>query len=113
VIQSSNGLPLSVPAQKIGVAVDQQLCRYYPAFKGFWLVQVNEIGGTIEVINTALSGRMGFLMHTAKIDPELKKVVMAGGELLERYRVVRDRALTERKFLETTNNLRTLEADCG
>jgi hypothetical protein len=64
---------------------------HYPAFQGYWRIGVNEAGGTIEVTNLMLSGRWGFLMHIAKIDPEGRKVVRAAGELLERYRISRGR----------------------
>jgi len=105
--------PLSPGSVRLANDIETQLNRHYPAFVGHWLVTINEPGGTIEVINTLLSGKMGFLMHTCKVDfPELKKVVRAGGELLERYKVARSRALTARKFLETTN-FKGLRPDCG
>jgi hypothetical protein len=97
---------------RLAATIEHKLNTEYPAFSGYWVVTVNEIGGTIEVTNEMLSGKFGFLMHTAKIDPELKKVVRAGGELLERYNIARNRGLTMRKFLETTN-LSTLRPDFG
>lgn len=64
----------------------------YPAFKGAWCVTINEIGGTVIISNALLSGKMGCMLHFNKLDPEGRKVVKAGGELLERYRVARDAA---------------------
>ncbi len=89
IITDSAGIPLSGAAQTLANNLIARLEQAYPAFTGAWRVCVNEVGGTIEVTNMMLSGRMGFLMHIAKIDPEGRKVVRAGGELLERYRIAR------------------------
>jgi hypothetical protein len=51
------------------------------------------------VQNTFLSGKMGFVLLTSQIDPEMKAVMRAGGELLERYRVARSHALDIRETL--------------
>lgn len=64
---------------------------HYPAFKGLWRVTVDDAGGVVEIVNVALSGRWGFLMHMNKIDPEMRKVVRNAGELLERYKVSRSK----------------------
>ena len=66
-----------------------RLDHAYPSFAGYWVVMVNDVNGVVQVINTMLSGRWGFLMLTSKIDPEGRKVVMLAGELLERYHVSR------------------------
>lgn len=89
IITDSAGIPLSGASQTLANNLIARLEQAYPAFTGAWRVCVNEVGGTIEVTNMMLSGRMGFLMHIAKIDPEGRKVVRAGGELLERYRIAR------------------------
>ena len=34
-------------------------------------------------------GKFGFVLHRDKLDPTLRRVVMAGGEFLERYRMRR------------------------
>ena len=61
----------------------------YPSFNGLWRVAVDPVGGIVQVRNLLLAGRWGFIMKIANIDSEGRKVVMAGGELLERYRVSR------------------------
>ena len=81
--------PLSPASMSLGKKVYETLCKYYPVFSEHWIVTINEHGGTVAVTNDALSGSMGFMLHTTKIDPEGKSVMRAGGELLERYAVLR------------------------
>ena len=96
IISDSCGLPLSGAAETMACNLIARLEHFYPSVtpilpEGAWRVAVNEQGGTIEVTNMMLAGRWGFLMHINKIDPEGRKVVRAGGELLERYRISRAR----------------------
>jgi hypothetical protein len=42
--------------------------------------------GVVSVKSMRLSGNWGFVLHTDKIDNDYKMVVMAGGEILERFR---------------------------
>lgn len=100
IISGAESSGVSRASKSLADSLLARLDQHYPAFQGYWCIAVNEIGGTIEVSNTLLSGKMGFLMHIAKIDPEGKKVVRAGGELLERYRVSRARGLTLRSFMD-------------
>lgn len=86
--------PVSGAGQTLCRNLIARLEQFYPAFAGEWRVTINEQGGTVEVTNMALSGRMGFLMHINKIDPEGRKVVRAAGELLERYRIARSGAIS-------------------
>ena len=65
----------------------------YPSFNGLWRVAVDPVGGIVQVTNLMLTGRWGFILKIASIDPEGRKVVMAAGELLERYRVSRARVV--------------------
>jgi hypothetical protein len=89
IISDSAGVPLSGYAATLARNLIARLEQFYPAFTGSWRVAVNERGRVIEVTNLQLSGRWGFLMHIDKIDSEGRKVVRAGGELLERYRITR------------------------
>lgn len=68
-----------------------ELQRHYPGH--LWAVNINEEGGVMTVMNLALSGKWGFLLKlkTVQEDPDLKSVMRAGGELLERYRLRRGR----------------------
>jgi len=86
--------PVSGAGQTLCRNLIARLEQVYPAFAGAWRVAINEPGGIIEVTNMMLSGRMGFIMHIAKIDPEGRKVVRAAGELLERYRIARSGAIS-------------------
>ena len=65
----------------------------YPAWKDTWLIRVDTRGGIVQVYNTAFSGSMGFVMHIADIDPEMKKVRTMAGELFERYNIARKKAM--------------------
>ena len=88
-IISSTVEQLTPASQALGKQVMTTLCKYYPTFKDYWQVSINQAGGTVAVTNRALSGKMGFMLHTTQIDPEGKTVMRAGGELLERYAVLR------------------------
>ena len=66
-----------------------RLDRAYPAFNGHWRIEVDAVGGVVQVTNVLLSGKWGFLLHITKIDPEGKRIIKSAGELLERYSVSR------------------------
>lgn len=91
---------LSGAGDTLGRNLIARLDFAYPAFRGHWCVNVNEIGGTVEVTNSLLSGRMGFLLHITKLDAEGRKIVRAAGELLERYRVSREKGMDILKLLD-------------
>ena len=78
------------------------LDKHYPAFRNFWMINIDQDGGIVQVRNFMLSGKMGFVLHTAKIDPEMKSIVRAGGELLERYRALRGRNLSLEQSMKDT-----------
>lgn len=116
IITDSAGVPVSGAGQTLCRNLIARLESFYPNFTGAWRVCINEVGGTIEVTNIMLSGRMGFLMHIAKIDPEGRKVVRAAGELLERYRIARSggqAAAIEQVFGQARDFRGELVADCG
>ncbi len=116
IITDMAGVPISGAGQTLGRNLIARLESVYPAFAGAWRVCINEPGGVIEVTNLMLSGRMGFLMHIAKIDPEGRKVVRAAGELLERYRIARSgavRAVLEGVFEQKRDFRGELIADHG
>lgn len=92
-IDTSTSMPLSGAGQTLARNTLARLNSAYPAFDGAWRVTVNESGGTLEIRNLMLSGRMGCLLHINRIDYEGRKAVLAGGELLERYKVSRAKAL--------------------
>jgi hypothetical protein len=51
-----------------------------------WLWAVHVMDGIVGVKSMRLSGTWGFVLHADKIDNDYKMVVMAGGEILERFR---------------------------
>jgi len=63
------------------------LHKHYPGH--LWAVNVNKDGGTVNIFNLALSSLWGYVLHTTTVehDPQLKCVMRAGGELLERARM--------------------------
>ena len=69
---------------KIAKQCTDHLQNHYPGH--LWAVNVNSIGGTINIFNLAMSSLYGYLlkMTTVENDPQLKSVTRAGGELLER-----------------------------
>lgn len=79
-----NGPAVDVVLAKNAAAV---LDKHYPGH--LWGINVNGETGVMQVFNLALSGRWGFILKLDKIDPELRAVMRAGGELLERYRLKR------------------------
>ena len=65
------------------------LNSHYPGY--LWAVNVNseESGGVIVIKNYSISYKYGYILHITKLDTKLKKVLMAGGEILERARMAR------------------------
>ena len=62
--------------------IAEKLEEKYPG----WLWAVHVMDGVVSVKSMRLSGNWGFVLHTDKIDNDYKMVVMAGGEILERFR---------------------------
>ena len=71
------------------------LNNHYPGY--LWAVNVNATptGGCMFIKNFSVSYRYGYTLHIEKLDTKLKKVVSAGGEILERARLNRGRWLQE------------------
>lgn len=68
------------------------LNKHYPGH--LWAVFVNseEKGGILQIKNFNISYRYGYTLHIANLDPELKNVLRAGGELLERAHMKRGKS---------------------
>lgn len=68
-----------------------------------WLIDIKDFdtGGVITIRNLILSGTMGtvLLMKDVQSDPDLKCVIMQVGELLERYKIAREKALEIRESI--------------
>mgnify|MGYP003648077371 CR=1 FL=1 len=69
------------------------LWKVYPQWKDYWHITIDTRGGIVQVRNLAISGDMGFVLHIADIDPEMKKVRTEAGELLERFNVARNKGM--------------------
>ena len=54
--------------------------------------------GVVVVKSMRLSGDWGFVLHEDKMDNDYKSVMRAGGELLERFRMSREK-FNEEKYL--------------
>lgn len=91
----------------------ESLHKAYPGH--LWAVTCEGDKGIATVRNLALSGRWGFtfLMSEIQDDPTDKKVIMAGGELLERYRVRRAKADRDELDGLPTDNLGRLIFDAA
>lgn len=73
------------------------LLRHYPGY--IWDVHIT--GGVMQILNKSLSGRWGVILklNTVQDDPNLKAVMTAGGEILERYNLER-RKMNPDKLIE-------------
>ena len=71
----------------------------YPAWADTWLIRIDTRGGIVQIYNTAFTGKMGFVLHITKIDPEMKKVREMAGELFERYGIARKKGIDIKQAL--------------
>lgn len=63
------------------------LQNHYPGH--LWAVNINTEGGIAIVKNLAVSSLYGYVIHLKNLldDPKRKRIIMAGGEILERARL--------------------------
>lgn len=66
-----------IQARNIGEVLEKK----YPGW--LWLVRI--LDGVAMIHSLRLSGKHGFVLHVDQIDNDYKKVMQAGGEMLERY----------------------------
>lgn len=87
----------AIQAMALAKEIGDKLHEHYPGYP--WAVSVNNgsTQGTVNIYNWALSQRYGYVLHltTVQNDPTLKCVLLAGGELLERGRLLRGEAQGE------------------
>jgi len=83
--------PEAVPAHKAELAdiqllnyVGRTLDRHYPGHP--WFVFVDSEGGILVIKHLGISSQYGFVLKLSRVytDPNLQKIVLAAGELLER-----------------------------
>lgn len=89
--QANNTIDLDVAKQ-----CAEALNKHYPGY--MWGVNANNETGMVQVRNFTLSGEWGFDLHMINVinDPSLKRVIQAGGEILERYKLARGAANEDR-----------------
>lgn len=81
-----------IEEKRIAKIFAEALNKWYPGH--LWGVTVNLEGGIANVLNLALSGRYGFVIHLSKVMYDQKSLFYAGGEILERYRLSRGKMVT-------------------
>ena len=88
-LEISGEAAATVADYDIAKRIAETLNKHYPGH--LWGVTANHETGVATVLNLRLSGRWGFIIKLSEIldDPHLKKVITAGGEILERYRISR------------------------
>lgn len=69
----------------------EKLIDHYPKYP--WKVWVSPEGSVLNILCPMISWHYGYVLHTQDVqeDPDLKCVLMAGGEILERGRLARER----------------------
>jgi hypothetical protein len=88
------------------------LDRHYPGH--LWGVRVDSGQGIAVVFNLGLSGRWGFMLKLRELTYEgeiAREVMLAGGELLERYRLSRGRFKEDEYAVMTMTPTGSLIAD--
>ena len=78
--------------------VAEHLEKKYPG----WAWAVHVMDGVVVVKSMRLSGNWGFVLHEDKIDNDYKAVVMAGGELLERFKMKREKFNNDKYLTDLT-----------
>ncbi|MEN6440933.1 MAG: hypothetical protein ABFD97_20375 [Syntrophobacter sp.] len=75
----------------LGAEAHRILSRHYPEHE--WYVGVDSEGGMMLIFALNISSRWGYRLKLARVymDPDLKCVMRAGGEILERAAMVRGR----------------------
>lgn len=93
IIEGEDGNPVPAGVRVLHNNLYTALNKAYPKWTGSWLITIDTRGGVVMIRNQLISGKMGFYMHIAKIDSEMRNVVRHAGELFERYYVARDKGV--------------------
>lgn len=108
-IESASGREMADLA--LAKQIAEVLDRHYPDH--MWGVHADSLGGVATIKNFRLSGNWGFVLHLPTIysgSEFEKRVMMAGGELLERYQLHRGRFKQNDYDKLPVNNARRHEA---
>ncbi len=86
-VEDPDHLRMSVQARRIAQHVMEVLCNYFLGWK--WGVTVDEKGGVVYIFALELSGDMGYTLLYDDVynggNYDRNMILMAGGEILERY----------------------------
>jgi hypothetical protein len=103
-------LPPGIPPADAVLAVDcyGKLIEHYPGHR--WRVTADHRGGCvfIQLLYAGIERKeweWGWVIHINRLDPNLKAIVKAGGELLERYRLSRGPAPEDAALRALENGL--------
>lgn len=88
-IHSEHSGGQAIAEMSLAKTIAEVLTHHYPNF--IWSVTVDATNGIATVENVNLPGKWGFYLHLAKLDAGGRRIVMAGGELLERFNLRRRR----------------------
>ena len=96
---------MEIAENKICAAVGQILQKHYPGYK--WYIHCKWFTGVVTVKNLSIHGEYGMVFHLSELlnDHNLRGVIRAGGELLERCNLPRSRARIE-DIVELKRDLR-------
>lgn len=91
-IRGEEGHGIEAADEVLAKNASETLNKHYPGH--LWAVHVNSEGGVMVIKNFRISFQYGMVLHLRNVyqDPTLKRVIRAGGELLERARMARGRA---------------------
>lgn len=88
-LELSNDAPRAAMELSAARAACAVLEQHYPGWG--WMVEVDAEQGIVKVHSMRIPGKWGFLLKMSKLDYEGKALMRAGGELLERYNLLRAR----------------------
>lgn len=79
--------PAAAADMALTARVADVIHRHYPDH--FWKIEVSHQAGIVMISIPALMNSHAYILHIAKLDLRLQRVVNAAGEILERYRIPR------------------------
>lgn len=98
VVDDPNKLKLTAQGQALAKFCARILERHYPGW--WWGITVDERGGVIHIFAMEISGEMGYTLLLDDVynagNFDWKLILVAGGEILERYGVTRGPRTQER-----------------
>ncbi len=94
-----------VQSASLRILIHNIMLRLMKSFPGYeWLVNADDETGLINIFLPEMGGNNAYTLHITKLDGNMRKVTRAGGEILERHNLKRnkmsedDMAILERDF---------------